>query len=259
MRTILILVYFSLLLVLVLPWLILWTILTGNPGRMWKVAMSAVRFSMRIGGVRVRVEGVENIPPGVCVFAANHISNVDPLAFVPAIPGRVSLLVKKELFRIPILSTAMRLVEFVPVDREDKEAAASSVDVAVERLRAGTSFAVYPEGTRSPDGRLRAFKKGAFVMAIQAGVPVVPVSIVGAQTLLRKGDWRLHPGEVSILFGPAVDASKYTMEHRSELLARVQYLVAAGLPEDQKPLPADPSSDPDIPTVYPSRFKPTPP
>ena len=118
-------------------------------------------------------------------------------------------------------------------------------------------MAVYPEGTRSPDGRLRPFKKGAFVMAIQAGVPVVPVSIAGAQTLLRKGDWRLHPGEVTVRFGPAVDASNYAMERRSELLARVESLVAAGLPEDQQPLPSESSSDPDIPTVNPAHIKPT--
>lgn len=238
MRTILVVVYFILALVFVLPWFILWTLLTGNPDLMWNVAMSAVRFAMRLGGVRVRVKGIENIPPGVCVFAANHISNIDPTAFVPAIPRRVSLLAKKELFRIPILATAMRLAQFVVVDREDKEAAASSVDLAVQRLKEGVSFAVYPEGTRSPDGRLRPFKKGAFVMAIQAGVPVVPVSIVGAQTLMRKGDWRLYPGEVLVLFGPAVEASKYSMERRGELLARVEALVAAGLPDEQKPLPS---------------------
>lgn len=237
MRTILVVVYFVLALVFVLPWFILWTLLTGNPDVMWNVAMSAVRFGMRIVGVRVRVEGIENIPPGVCVFVANHISNIDPTAFVPAIPRRVSLLVKRELFRIPILATAMRLAEFIAVDREDKEAAALSVDLAVERLKAGTSFAVYPEGTRSPDGRLRPFKKGAFVMAIEAGVPIVPVSIAGAQTLLRKGDWRLHPGEVSIRFGPPVDTSAYAMDRRGELLARVEALVAAGLPADQQPPP----------------------
>jgi len=248
MRTILVVVYFVLALVFVLPWFILWTLLTGNPDQMWNVAMRAVRFAMRLGGVRVRVEGLDNIPPGVCVFAANHISNVDPTAFVPAIPRRVSLLVKKELFSVPILATAMRLAQFVLVDREDKEAAASSVDKAVALLKQGTSFAVYPEGTRSPDGRLRPFKRGAFVMAIQTGVPVVPVSIVGAQTLMRKGDWRLYPGEVIVRFGPAVDASKYSMEQRGELRARVEALVAAGLPEDQLPLPSASPHESEHPT-----------
>ncbi|MGH9714135.1 MAG: lysophospholipid acyltransferase family protein [Candidatus Acidiferrales bacterium] len=236
-RTIIVVIYYMLGLVLLMPLLILWSLLTGSPDFMYRMSMKAVHSGMRIGGIRVRVEGLENIPPGVCIFAANHVSNMDPLAFVPAIPRRVSLLAKKEVFRIPILSKAMRLAKLIPVDRMDREAAASSVDVAVQYLKEGLSFAVYPEGTRSRDGRLLPFKKGTFVMAIEAGVPVVPVSIVGAQTLMRKGDWKLRPGEVTIRFGPGVDASKYTMERRGELLTRVEELVAAGLPEDQRPLP----------------------
>ena len=237
-RTIIVVSYYALGLVLVMPWLILWSLLTGSPDFMYQMTMKAVRSGLRIAGIRVRVEGLENIPPGVCIFAANHVSNMDPLAFVPAIPRRVSLLAKDKIFRIPILSKAMRLAKLIPVDRADREAAASSVAIAVQYLKEGMSFAVYPEGTRSRDGRLLPFKKGTFVMAIEAGVPVVPVSIAGAQTLMRKGDWTVQPGEVTIRFGRAVDASKYTMDHRSELLARVESLVAAGLPEDQRPLPS---------------------
>jgi len=235
MRTIALALYFSLALLLVMPWLLLWSALAGSPDLMYACAMKAVRLGNRIVGIRVRIEGVDKIPAGPCVFAANHISAVDPLAFVPAIPRRVSLLVKRELFRVPILASAMRFAQFVPVDRGDPEAAAASVETAVERLKEGLSFAVYAEGTRSRDGRLRPFKKGAFVMAIQTGAPVVPVSISGAQHLMRKGDWVLHPGEVLVRFGPAVDASPYTMDQRSELLARVESLVAAGLPPDQRP------------------------
>lgn len=237
-RTIIVVLYYALGLMLVMPWLILWSLLTGSPDFMYQMTMKAVRSGLRIAGVRVRVEGLENIPPGVCIFAANHVSNMDPLAFVPAIPRRVSLLAKKQVFRIPILSIAMRLAKLIPVDREDREAAASSVDIGVRCLKEGMSFAVYPEGTRSRDGRLLPFKKGAFVMAIEAGVPVVPVSIAGAQTLMRKGDWTVHPGEVIVRFGQAVDASAYPMDKRAELLARVEALVAAGLPQDQRPGPA---------------------
>ena len=235
-RTILAVVYLALGIFLVMPWLILWSLATGSVDFMYGVAMKVVRAAVRIAGVRVRVEGTGNIPPGVCVFAANHVSNMDPLAFVPAIPRRVAILVKKEVFRIPILGTAMRMAKLIPVDRDNREAAAGSVETAVKYLKAGLSFAVYPEGTRSRDGRLLPFKKGTFVMAIRAGVPVVPVSIVGAQDLLRKGESSVHPGEVTIRFGPAVDVSLYTVEQRADLMARVEELVAAGLPEDQKPL-----------------------
>jgi 1-acyl-sn-glycerol-3-phosphate acyltransferase len=245
-RTIAVVLYFCFAVVFVLPFLILWSLIVGSPDTMYAIAMKVVRFAVRLAKVDVRVEGIENIPPGVCIFAANHISNIDPLAFVPAIPRRISLLVKKELFRIPIFSTAMRMAKFVPVDRADKEAATASVELAVRFLNEGLSFAVYPEGTRSSDGRLRPFKKGTFVMAIQAGVPVVPVSISGAQNLLRKGEWTIRPGEILVRFGPPVDGSQYTMEHRSELLARVEAQVIAGLPEDQRPIStrATPSNSP---------------
>ena len=235
-RTIAVVLFLALALLLVMPLFILWTLLTGTADLMYEVAMKTVRASLRIAKIRVRVEGLENIPPSVCIFAANHISNVDPIAFVPAIPRRVSVLLKSELFRIPILSTAMRLAKFVPVDRADKEAAVASVNVALGVLKEGLSLAVYPEGTRSPDGRLKPFKKGTFALAIEAGVPIVPVSISGAQHLMRKGEWTMRPGEIVVRFGPPVDASQYTMERRMELLARVEELVAAGLPEDQQPL-----------------------
>ena len=234
-RTILAVVYLTLGIVLVMPWLILWSLATGSADFMYGVTMRVLRAGVRIAGIRVCVEGVENIPPGVCIFAANHVSNIDPLAFVPAIPRRVGLLVKKELFRVPILSKAMRMAKFVPVERENREAAAGSVETALEYLKGGLSFAVYPEGTRSRDGRLLPFKKGAFLMAIRAKVPVVPVSIAGAQDLMRKGRWSVRPGEVTIRFGPPVDSLAYTVEQRGNLLARVEELVAAGLPDDQKP------------------------
>jgi len=237
-RTLAAIVFLFLGLILLMPWLILWSLITGSPDWMYEVTIKMVRAGLQVGGARVRVEGLENIPPGVCIFAANHVSNMDPLAFLPTIPRRVSILAKKEVFRIPILSTAIRLAKFIPVERGDRESAAESVDLAVQYLKEGLSFAIYPEGTRSRDGRLLPFKKGAFVMAIEAGVPVVPVSIVGAHKLMRKGEWVMRPGEVVVRFGRPVDASKYSMQRRGELREEVEALVAAGLPEEQRPLPA---------------------
>ena len=235
-RTIAVMLYVLPALVFVLPLLILWTLITGDANFMYWVFIGALRVTMRIAGIHIRVEGTEHIPPGVCVFASNHASNIDPVALVPNIPRRVALLAKKEVFSVPILSKALHLARLVPVDRADREAAAESVDIAVEYLKEGLSFLVYPEGTRSPDGHLLPFKKGTFVMAIRAGVPVVPVSLAGTQRLMRKGDWTLHPGEVIVRYGPPVDASEFSPDQRDLLRQRVQDLVTAGLPEDQKPV-----------------------
>src|SRR5271170_93986 len=157
-RTILLIIFVGSAILLVLPFFILHAWIIGSPEAMYEMAMVTLRSGLRIAGIRVRVEGAENIPDRTCVFASNHVSNVDPIAMVPFIPRRVAILAKKEVFRVPILSTGMRMCQIVPVDRDDKEAAASSVNKAIEFLRGGTSFLVYPEGTRSPDGRLRAFK-----------------------------------------------------------------------------------------------------
>jgi 1-acyl-sn-glycerol-3-phosphate acyltransferase len=222
--------------VLLLPWLILWTVLTGNPEFMYSTAMKFVRIAVRAAGIRFRVEGLENIPPQACVFACNHASNADPPVLVPAIPRRVSILVKRELYRVPILAAGMRRAGFVPVDRGAKEGSVN-LDTVANLLKSGLSLLVFAEGTRSPDGRLRPFKKGAALMAIHAGAPIVPVAIAGTTHIMEKGDWRLHPGEVRVRFCPAIDASQYSIDQRSELLERVEAAVAAALPPDQQPLP----------------------
>ena len=234
-RTIMVLTFVALALVSVLPLLIVWTLLTGDAGAMYRIFMRALFVTMRLAGIRVRVEGLENIPSGVCVFASNHASNLDPVALVPNIPRRVALLAKKEVFRIPILTKAIRLAKLVPVDRGDKDAAAESVDKAVQYLKEGLSFCVFPEGTRSRDGRLLPFKRGTFLMAIRAEAWVVPVSLAGTQRLMRKGGWTIHPGEVVVRYGQAINAAEYSEDQRDELRQRVQALVAAGLPDEQKP------------------------
>jgi 1-acyl-sn-glycerol-3-phosphate acyltransferase len=243
-RSFVVVLFSALAILLVLPWLMLWTLLAGNANFMYGVAMRFVSVAVRAAGIRFRVEGLENIPARACVFASNHASNADPPVLVLAIPRRVSILVKRELFRVPILSVAMRQADFVPVDRGAKGASAS-VDAAVGLLERGLSFLIFAEGTRSPDGRLRPFKKGAFLTAIQARVPVVPVAISGTPGVMKKGEWRLHPGRVTVRFGTAVDASLYTVDRRSELLTCVESLVAAALPPAQQPLaPTEDDSSP---------------
>lgn len=236
LRTVMVGVFLAAYTVVLGPLFILHCILTGSPELLYRVGVAGARCALWLGGVRIRVTGQENIPAGVCVFVANHASNVDPPAVVAAIARRVALLGKKEVFRIPILRRALLLADFIPVDRSNRAAAMASVEQAVARMKKGVSYLVFPEGTRSADGRLRAFKKGTFVMAIQAGVPVVPIAVVGAHKRMRKGSIALHPGTMEVHFLPAVDPRPYTEEQRDELRARVQTAIAARLPAEQQPV-----------------------
>lgn len=213
--------------------LIGYSLLTGTSDVLYRAGRWGIGASMRLAGVRVRTEGTQNIPAGVCIFAANHVSNLDPPAALIGVPRRISYLAKKEIFRYPVIRTALRLGKIVPVDRENREEAIASINHAVGiLLEEGISFFVFPEGHRSRDGSLKAFKKGTFVMAIQAGVPVVPVSIIGSLERMPKGRLSIVPGEILLRFGAPIQSKGYEVDEREELLERVRAAVARGL-QDQ--------------------------
>lgn len=209
--------------------IIAYSLITNTSEFLFRAGKWGIGISMQLAGVRVRTEGLENVPAGVCIFAANHVSNLDPPAALIGIPRRISFLAKREVFNVPIVKTALRLGKIVAVDRSDRDAAIASIDQAVQYLNEGISFVVFPEGTRSEDGILKPFKKGTFVMAIQGRVPVVPVSILGSRERMQKGTLATIPGEILLRFSPAVDSTAYTAEQRDELRARVQEAVAEGL------------------------------
>jgi 1-acyl-sn-glycerol-3-phosphate acyltransferase len=236
-RTLLTFLFATVGLVTVMPPLILYSLLVGNAHLMYRVFVRACHLALVIAGIHVRAEGLENIPAGTCVFASNHCSNLDPVAFVTVTPKQIALIAKKEVFRIPILSKAIRMGGLIPIDRANRDAAAESVDQAVDSLKRGLSFCIFAEGTRSRDGRLQPFKRGAFVMAIRAQVPVVPVSLAGTQKLMRKGDWKLYPGEVVVRFGKPLDGAAFTFDQRQQLTEAAHAAVAALLPLDQQPAP----------------------
>ena len=234
-RTTIVAIFLGLYTLVLGPPLILFTLATRSADLMYWVGVKGVVFITRLAGMRVQVEGRENIPAGVCMFAANHTSNADAPAIVGAIPRSLAIFGRKSLFDIPIVGLAFRLAKFVPVDRGNRDAALASVKQAVEYMKTGSSFLVYPEGTRSADGRLSRFKKGSFVMAIEAGVPVVPVMCAGAHRVMKKKSLVIHPGKVTVRFGKPIDASAYTIEQRDDLAKAVHDAIAAELPEDQKP------------------------
>jgi 1-acyl-sn-glycerol-3-phosphate acyltransferase len=215
--------------------LLVFALLTGNTGPLYAAGLFGARLSLRLGGVRIEVRGRERIPTGrAVVFMPNHQSYADPPAIFAQLPP-VLVLAKKEFFRIPILGWAMKRRGFIPVDRSDRDRAIQAVEGAVTSLKAGNSFLVYPEGTRSPDGRLQRFKKGAFMMAIHAGAPIVPVSISGAARILPKGSRAVRPGCVRITFHDPVPTDIAGESDRVAIMAVVQASIMAGLSAEEWP------------------------
>jgi 1-acyl-sn-glycerol-3-phosphate acyltransferase len=229
-------IFLSLYILLAGPPLLVYTAITKNVDPLYWAAIKGVMFFVHCVGVRVHVKGLERIPPQTCIFAANHTSSADAPAVVWAIPRRIAILLKRSLFKVPIAGQAFSLAHFIPVDRFNRDSAIGSLERATESIHNGQSFLIYPEGTRSPDGRLQEFKKGAAVMAIKAAVPVVPVACSGAHRVMQKRSLRITPGEITVEFLEPVNAAEYTLEQRDDLTQRIHDALAAGLPPDQRPL-----------------------
>ncbi len=208
-----------------------WSALRGNFTTMYGWGMAILRLGIRAGGIRVRIEGRENIPPGEsCIFLSNHVSNLDPPILLPSLPGMSSVFLKKSLMKIPLLGIAMRMGKYVPVSRgHSSEEAEKSVAIAADAIRSGLHIFIFPEGTRSPDGNLLPFKKGAFFLAAETGAPIVPMIITGTAQMMRKGSLKLFPGQAVVRFLPALRPANYAS--REQLMEAVRLEMQAALAE----------------------------
>jgi 1-acyl-sn-glycerol-3-phosphate acyltransferase len=178
---------------------------------MYRMGMGTLALGVRAAGIRVRTLGLENVPAGEsCIFLSNHVSNLDPPILMPVIPGTTSIFLKKSLMKIPLLGTAMRMGKFVPVSRgNSREEAERSVAAAADALHSGLHITIFPEGTRSLDGNLLPFKKGAFFLAAETGAPMVPIVIKGTAQMMRRGSRKVYPGDATVTFLPAIRPADY--------------------------------------------------
>jgi 1-acyl-sn-glycerol-3-phosphate acyltransferase len=208
-----------------------WAVITGNVLPLYKAALTIVRIGYRLIGIRIHVTGLDTVPPNTaCIFMANHISNLDPPALLPRIPGRTSAFVKKSLMKIPVFGWGLELGEFIPVSRDGNiTGAQESVAAARIVLQHGIHITTFVEGTRSKDGRLLPFKKGPFYLAMETGSPCIPVSIHGTETMMAKGSLRIQPGAASIVFHPPVYPANFAS--REDLMHAVRAAISSGLPE----------------------------
>ncbi|HKU22067.1 MAG TPA: lysophospholipid acyltransferase family protein [Terriglobales bacterium] len=210
-----------------------WTFLTGKVDVLYWLGTRIAFAGVRLAGVKVKVVGLDRLDPGApYIFMSNHVSNLDPPILVPTIPRRTSVLVKKELFRVPILGRAMRLASLVPVDRSNRDAAIASLRAAAEVLARGIPMTIFVEGTRSFDGRLLPFKKGPFYLAMESGAPVVPVTIVGTHHILPKRRFSIRRGEATVVFHSPLNPKQFS--DRDALLAAVHDSIASALPAEDR-------------------------
>ncbi len=199
-----------------------------SPGenKIHKVANIWATILLKLSGVRVEVEGVENIlTDRPHIFMANHQSDFDILIVLAHIPGQFRWIAKKELFKIPIFGKAMRNAGYIEIDRQRHQDAMKSLEEAAQKIRDGKSVVTFPEGTRSKDGTIKPFKQGMFYLAIQSGVPIIPISIIGANKIMPKRSLLVKPGRIRMIIARPVDVSTYTIETRWELIDKVKGII----------------------------------
>jgi 1-acyl-sn-glycerol-3-phosphate acyltransferase len=212
------------------PISLLWTFFSGQGDILFSLAHFCIRAAGWISGVRVETLGREHIQPDQAyLFLSNHQGNFDgPVLFYTS--GRnLRAVIKKELLRIPLFSLVLRAANFVAVDRADPIKARAGIDRATQLLKGGLSFFAFPEGTRSRTGQLGVFKKGVFVMAINAGVPVMPVTICNSRAIQPPGRFAIRPGTIRLIFHHSIPTDQLKPEDRDRLLQLTQAAISKGL------------------------------
>ena len=228
-RTILMLTFWT----LALPFAVIlgfpWTYITHDISFLYRMSMWGAWTGVRLAGVKIEPIGLKKLDPArTYIFMSNHTSNLDPPILLPLIPRRTSVMAKKELFSYPLLGETMRIGSLVPVDRGNRDAGIAAVRAAADVIRQGINMTIYVEGKRSFDGKLLPFKKGPFYLAVECGVPVVPVTIVGTHEIMPKARFQISPGTAKIIFHDPIEPAEFGS--RECLMERVRAVINQGLP-----------------------------
>lgn len=212
----------------------LWALVTGKPDLLYTLSAFGVRMGLFITGIRYVVLGPGRVDRArAAIYCVNHASNVEPpIVFltVRTLFPRLKMIYKKEVGKLPIFGKVLEIGRFVPIDRNNREQSARALEQAARQMNEdGDSFVVFPEGTRSRSGELQPFKKGAFLLALMAQKPIVPMAIIGARGAMRKGSPWIWPTNVTVRFAAVVETAGLTLDDRDALIERVRNEIAAML------------------------------
>lgn len=220
------------------PPTILLAVIFRWPDPLYWVGYVGVRLALRLAGIRYRVTGWEQVQPGrAAVYCANHTSNVEPpvlFALLSRLFPRMHILYKAEMRRIPVLGLAFELAGFVGIERGNRDQSVQAIDAAARMLREGGSFLIFPEGTRSRTNELLPFKKGSFIMALQAQVPIVPVAMRGGRAAMRRGSALVRPVTVNVSFGQPISTVGREYAHRDALIDETRAAIETMLGRDRR-------------------------
>jgi 1-acyl-sn-glycerol-3-phosphate acyltransferase len=213
------------------------SLIDGTGDWQHKTAQAWSRALLLVGGVRVKLVGLERIQKnGSYVFASNHLSFADTPVMLANIPCQFRFLAKHSLFNVPFIGFHLRRGGHIPVPREDARAAVRAIQEAGRMIRERKiSVLLFPEGGRT-DGELRPFKEGAALIAIAGGVPIVPVAVTGTRTVMPMGSLRMVPGRVEVRIGQPIPTEGLTAKDRKILSEQVRNQVAAMLDEIAVPV-----------------------
>jgi len=205
----------------------------GNaPHIVARIWARSLLFASRI---RVTVKGLSNIDPKRSfIYMSNHQSNFDIPVLLAYLPIQFRWIAKNELFKIPIFGYAMKRAGYISIDRSGRKSTLQSIRNAAEIIRNGVSVIIFPEGTRSQDGNLKSFKNGGFVLAVDSGVPIIPIIIHGTWQIMSKNQLRIKPGRVFLEIQKPVESSNFSRKTKNDLLEKVRQIISDGLEEERK-------------------------
>jgi 1-acyl-sn-glycerol-3-phosphate acyltransferase len=205
----------------------------GSDDTMHKIGRIWAKCILSVANIKVTVKGISNLTPRrSCIYMPNHMSNLDIPVLQAYLPVQFRWLAKAELFKIPVFGQAMQRAGYISIDRSDKKSAIQSLHRAANIIRDGVSVIVFPEGTRSRNHRIQPFKKGGFVLAIDSGIPIIPITIRGTWPIMHKKRIRIKPGNVVVEIAKPIESSMYTRKTKDDLIDNVRNIIMESFKEE---------------------------